>query len=404
VLRIANWGGAGQDDEFQRQINKINHDFEEAHPGVTVQVEGIPGEYVQKMLLNHIAGAMPDVMVVDASSAAIFIDNGILADLTPYFDKEPGLKEQYWPNVLQVYARGSQQFGLPNDFTPMVMYYNKDLFDKAGVPYPDEHWTFEDFRTAAQKLTKGDQYGFSFTNWMPGWVMWLWNNGGDVLSKGSDPKAAGTLDSDANVKTIEFLRDLIVKDKASPSLSQTAALGVDLFANGKAAMTVSGHWSLVSYKPSKEIDWKKIGVVPLPSNLAWVSRGVHAGSQTVLYMSAYGIPKEAKHKELAWEYVKHWTTYAVQSEYNKSGIAVCARKDVAEQRAKSPVDGPIEASFLPIIPRGRPPYGSFIKGYESVEKQGQAMMDTILNNPDRDIKLELTKAARKIDWEFSKSK
>lgn len=404
VLRIANWGGAGEEGEFQRKIDMINRAFEKEHPGVKVVIEGIPGEYVQKMLLNHVAKAMPDVMVIDASSAAIFIDNGILSDLTPYFDREPGLREQYWPNVLKVYARSQAQYGLPNDFTPMVLYYNKKLFDAAGVSYPTDRWTRDDFRSAAKKLTKKNQYGFAFTNWMAGWVMWFWNGGGNILSEGSEPTAKGTFDSPANVATFAFLRDLITKDHSAPTLSEAAGLGVDLFATGKAAMAVSGHWSLVTYKESKDIKLVDIGVVQLPGSLPRDPSPVPrapATSQTVLYMSAYGIPKAAKNKDLAWEYVRYWTSYDVQKEYNATGIAVCARKDVAEEAAAR---NPLIAQFLPIIPSGRPPSGSYIRGYEIVEKIGQATMDTILNNPGRDIKSELTKAAERIDREFAKSR
>lgn len=402
VLRVANWGGAGEEGEFADLARKINEDFERKHPGVKVLTEGIPAnEYIQKMLLNHIAGAMPDVMVIDASSASVFIDNGTLTDLAPYFEKEKGLKEQYWPEVLRVYSRGTAQYGVPGDFTPMVLYYNKELFDKAGVPYPSATWTREEFRQAAIKLTTKDQFGFAFSNWMPGWVMWLWNGGGDVLSNEDQPRASGTLDSDANAETVEFLRQLIVKDKASPSLSQSAGAGIDYFASGKAAMAVSGHWSLVGYKASKNIDYTKIGVVPMPFDRAGGPRTMGSGSQTVLYMAAYGVPKAAKNKDLAWEYLKHWTSYEVQKKYNASGIAVCARKDVSEEAARR---DPREAAFLPIVATGRAPYGSFVPGYAIVEKIGQGAMDTILNNPDRDVKAELSKAAQAIDKEFAKSR
>jgi len=401
VLRIANWGGAGEDGPFQQKVNEINRAFERAHPGVKVVIEGIPGEYVQKMLLNHVADAMPDVMVIDASSAAVFIDNGILHDLNPRLDAEAGLRKQFWPNVLGTYSRPGKQFGIPNDFTPMVVYYNKKHFDEAGLPHPQPGWTRAQFREAAVKLTKDERYGFAFTNWMAGWVMWLWNGGGDVLSDGDRPIAEGTLNSPANVETLTFLRDLIIKDRAAPRLSETAALGIDLFSSGRASMAVSGHWSMVSYATSKDIKLEDLGVVPMPFDRAEGSRVMGDGSQTVLYMSAYGIPEKSKNKDLAWAYIKHWTSYEVQKEYNSTGIAVCARKDVSREAAEK---NPLDAQFLPIIPTGRPPYGSFVTGYEMVEKVGMSVMDTILNDPSRDIQSELTKAAKRIDGEFAKSR
>ncbi len=399
VVRISNWGGAGDDSEYDRIVQRMYADFEKAHPGVDVQVEGIPGsgEYVQKMLLNFVAGTQPDVMVLDASSAAVFVENGLLQDLTPFIQKDAQMQLQdYFPNVVDIDRRGDKLYAIPGDFTPMVMYYNKDLFDQAGVPYPKAGWHFEKFLETAQRLTTPErQYGFVFSNWMPGWVMWLWNNGGDVLSP--DGKvAAGYFDSPANVHTVGFLRDLIKKHRVAPSLSEVASMGVDLFANGQAAMTISGHWSMVGYKNAPKdsegkpkIDWKRLGVVELPHNTPQ--------GHTVMYEAGFAIPKGAKHPDLAWELVKMWTGYRLQSQYNASGIAICARKDVSQERAADP----IEREFLAIVPQARPPWGARVEGYEAVERIGKSMMDSVLNT-EIDIREALQKAAARIDREFAK--
>ena len=401
VLRVSNWGGAGEDNDYDRQVQALYKQFGKEHQA-EVRVEGIPGEYVQKMVLNHVAGTMPDVMVLDASSAAIFINNGVLTDLAPFIqeDKEFNL-DDYFPNVVEIGKRGEKIHAIPGDFTPMVMYYNKDLFDQAGVPYPTSDWSFDDFLATAQKLTKRDasgkiqQYGFTFSTWMPGWVMWLWNNGGDVLTP-DGKRATGVFDSPQNVETISFLRDLIVKHKVAPALSEVASMGVDLFANGQAAMGVSGHWAMVGYKSAPKdaqgkpkIDWRRLGVVALPHNTP--------ESHTVMYEAGFGIPSKAKNPELAWEYVKFFTSQRVQSVYNASGIAVCARKDVAEARATDPV----ERDFLNIVPTARKPYGSWVEGYEFVEKRGEDALKSILNN-NRDVQEALTAAAQRIDKEFAK--
>ncbi len=414
-------------------VQAKDREFERANHAL-VRKEGIPGEYVPKMLLNFVADTQPDVMVVDASSAAVFKNNGMLQDLRPFIERDPDFKlSDFYDNVLDTYrgatssaragekltseqmrdleqalktpAAGRPIYAIPNDFTPMVMYYNKDLFDAAGVPYPKDSWSFDDFLQTAQKLTKKGQYGFAFGNWMPGWVMWLWNNGGDVLSEDGQ-RASGFFDSEANQQTFTYIRDLINKHKVSPSLSEAASMGVDLFANGQAAMTVSGHWALVGYKnaPKKDgkpaINWERLGVVRMPHNTP--------DSKTVLYMSAYAIPRGAKNPELAWKYIKMWTSRALQTEYQSTGIAVCARKDVSQERAGlfSDTSGvavrehEIEASFLPIIPTGRPPLGSRIEGYEIVEKVGTSAMQSILNGAD--VKTTLSQAAKRIDQEFAK--
>ncbi len=198
------------------------------------------------------------------------------------------------------------------------------------------------------------------------------------------------------MEAVEFLRDAILKHKISPSLSEAASLGVDLFANGQSAMTVSGHWALVGYKSAPKdqngkpkIDWRRLGVVELPTQLP--------KSVTVMYEAGFAIPTQAKNPELAWKYVKLWTGYKLQKQYNASGIAVSARKDVSLDRAKDP----LEAQFLPIIETARPPWGARVEGYEYVEKMGKNALDSILNN-GRDVKQALQYAAKRIDLEFAK--
>ncbi len=398
VLRVADWSGAGSDSEFDRLVQSFLRKFERENPGVRVQREGVPGEYKQKMLLDFVAGTMPDVMMVDASSAAAFVDTGALRDLGPFIARDRSFRlDDYYPNVVDIGRRGSKLFMIPGDFTPMAVYYNKELFDRARVPYPRAGWNFAQFRETAKRLTlHGKQFGFAFTNWMPGWVMWLWNNGGDVVDP-TGRRAEGYLDSDPNSATLAFLRDLIVKDGSAPSLSQAEAQGVDLFANGQAAMTVSGHWSLVGYRePPKDssgrpkIDWTKLGVVEMPHNTP--------SSNTVMYEAGFGISTNSKHPDLAWKFVRMWTSYEFQSRYNRSGIAVSARVDVSRQRAKEQL---IEAQFTALVPSARPPYGCRIEDYEFVETRGQAAMDSILNEgavPKR----ALHDAAHRVDLEFAK--
>src|SRR5205823_386793 len=173
------------------------------------RVENIPQEYVSKMVLSFIAHAEPDIMMLDFSSASVFINNGVLTDLSPYIASDKEFKlDDYFPNAVSAARRGNALYAIPQDFTPMVLYYNKRLFDRAGVSYPKAGWNFEQFLQTAQKLTiPGRQWGFVFNNWMAGWIMWLWNNGGDVLSP-DGTRASGYFDSPHNVQTVSFLRDL----------------------------------------------------------------------------------------------------------------------------------------------------------------------------------------------------
>ena len=107
VLRISNWSGAGDDSEFEQTVRGIYQEFEKRHPGVDVRVEGIPDGYVSKVILSFVAGTEPDVMLLDASSAAMFIDNGVLADLTPMIKADSSFAlNEFFSNVVDIARRG----------------------------------------------------------------------------------------------------------------------------------------------------------------------------------------------------------------------------------------------------------------------------------------------------------
>jgi multiple sugar transport system substrate-binding protein len=404
VLHLANWGAAKEGNEHDKMVERIQREFERRNPGILIREESVPTDYVPKMSLAFVAGAQPDVMMLDASSAALFINSRMVADLTPLVKADREFKlDDFFPNVVNIARRGDALYAIPNDFTPMVVYYNKRMFDKAGVPYPKPGWDFEEFRSTAKRLTvagdrPGDapkQYGFSFTNWPAAWVMWLWNNGANHLSE--EPRAGGFLDSEESLEAVAFLRDLIVKDGVAPTLSRTASLGVDLFANGQSEMAISGHWSMVGYANAPKgpdgkpvIGWDELGVVCLPHNTP--------KPQTVMYESGFAISAQSKHKEAAWKFIKYMTSREVQEQYQAGGIAVCGRRDVAEARAAK---YPLEAQFIPIIPSARAPYGSRIEGYEYVEDQMMKAMDAVLKS-GRSPAEAFGKAADRIDREFLK--
>lgn len=393
VLRVANWGGAPDDGEFSRAVRELYQEFESQNPGVQIQVEGIPGsqDYVTKVLLSHVARTAPDIITLDASSAAAFIEARALRDLSTFMAEDSDFnRDDFYPNVFGIAQRGQKVFAVPMDFTPMVLYYNKDIFDQRGVPYPPDKWTYREFLTAAKALTFSDTYGLAFANWMPGWIMWFWNRGGDVISVQPDGtyRALGTLDSQTNAKTIEWLRDLIVVHKVAPNLSSTVAQGIDPFLNGKAAMQISGHWAMIGYGQQKSIKLDRIGVAPLPTDLA--------RSETVMYQSGLAIGQHCKHPELAWKFIKFMTSKPSQTKYHAFGIAVSARIDVSANRATDER----EAKFLRIVPSARPPWGAKVVGYDLVEEIGQRMMDAILRH-NADPQQALTQAAQEIDKEMS---
>ena len=112
-------------------------DFEAANPGVKVNVDVSDWDsYWTKLKTLLAANTPPDVFAMDAPLYPDYQSRGVLLNLQPYIDKNPGMLDGLFPNTLEAYKTPQGYFGLPRDFQTIVVFYNKDMFDKAGVAYP----------------------------------------------------------------------------------------------------------------------------------------------------------------------------------------------------------------------------------------------------------------------------
>lgn len=392
ILRVANWEGPSIDAGFLKQERELRKEFERRHPGVRIQIENIPGEgqYVPKLLMMFVAKKAPDVMHLDASYASVFIDNDLLLDLMPTIKSDPSFRlDDYFRNVVDVARRDERLFAIPLDFTPIVMYYNKRLFDEADVAYPEPGWTCDDFLAKATALTIDNprepgkkQYGMHFINWMPLWIPWLWTEGGDVLSP-DGKQAVGYFDSDKTIRAVEFLASLITEYRVAPTHSEAAAAGVDLFRAGRAAMHIAGHWMIIDYRA----DGIDFGVTLLPTNAAT--------PKTVFYESGLAINRATKKRELAWEYVKFMTSAEVQKVRVSGGLAISAQKDVAQHYASDEQ----EQTFLKAVEYASGPWGARVEPYAVVEDLGREMMEDIVNGTP--VQKAVRRTCRLIEKELS---
>lgn len=389
TLRVANWGSPAVVSDFLKMERQLQAEFEAAHPGVRLQIEQIPGDgqFAPKVLMMHVTGSAPDVIQLDASAAAVFIDNGVVRDLSAFIAGDATFRlADYFPTVIDVYRRAEAVYAVPLDFTPMVVYYNKRLFDEAGVAYPREGWTWDDFRALSRRLTvfppgarAPTRYGLNFENVMPLWLPWLWANGGDVLSP-DGRRASGCLDGPQSSEAVRFLVDLIQNERVAPSPAERAAGGVDLFRSGRAAMDLKGHWMWLDYRA----DGLDVGVVGLPTN------GV--SPVTVVYASGLAVMSKSAHPKLAWEYVKFMTSRDVQVRRVASGLAISGNRQAAAHFAGNPV----EDAFLAQVQFARPPWGARVERYPYIEDLGREMMEDILSG-GRPVPDVLQRTSRLID-------
>ena len=231
--------------------------FETAHPDIDVQYETQSyNDYFTKLQTVIAAGQAPDAFELNYENFVSFANKGALADLTPLIAADTGFKTDiYNPTALAAFSQGGKQYALVESFSNVVLFYNKDLFDKAGVAYPTADWTWKDELAAAQKLTDpasgvwGDFAPIQF------WEFYktIAQNGGSMFNA---DKTEVTLDSPANVEALQWMVDKVNKYHVTPSDVEMAGQGDgDLFKAGKIAMLRTGIWMFGDFTANAKFNW-----------------------------------------------------------------------------------------------------------------------------------------------------
>ena len=395
-LRVANWAGPEELEIERRNVES----FERMHPDVRIRIEPIPSNYKEKILTSMAAGTPPDVFLLDAIMVPAFIERGVLLDLMPYVRAYGVDLSGYYPNVLGIARREEQLYALPKDFTPMVMYYNKDLFDAAGVAYPEEGWTWADFLRIARALTRDidrdgrmDQYGtVTYSNFFY-WPPWVWSNGGDFLDP-TGTTASGVLNAPATEAALQFLVDLRSVHQVAPSSEAAASLGGtgSMFYTGRIGMMESGHWWLPTLKRYIAQGKVRVGVAPMP-----IPEG---GKQvTILYASGWCVSKATKQPDLAAQLAIFLASPEANRRRMEQGLAIPSNIALEQEVLAADSLG-LERVFYKQVGHARLPWGATVEGFSRVEDLTEDAFEEALIG-GRDLHEALTEAAQKIDQELS---
>jgi multiple sugar transport system substrate-binding protein len=286
-LRFATWD-VGDDVELQQglidEFNAKNSDIE-------VVLEAYGGDYDTKITAGIGAKDAPDIMYM--WNYPQYKD--ALEPLDSYIeDRGEEYKGNFYEALWNYNSVGEDIYGLPVGYTTHVVYYNKDLFDAAGLEYPQAGWTWEDLQAAAKKLTDKEKKitGFAF----PGqpdpydFEMYLWGNGASYVdSKG---KLAGNLNSKKSIETFTMFQDMLKDEIAITS----EGYGDTEMKTGRVGMLVNGAWYLSAFEEAG-INY---GVVEIPSF------GDNP-SASIVSSSGIAMSKDSKHKEAAFKFMEFWT-------------------------------------------------------------------------------------------------
>src|SRR4051812_39068257 len=206
--------------------------FHAVEPKITVKVSVSDWDtYWDKLQTGLAGGAAPDVFAMDGPLFPDYSSRDVLLDLTPYIQKESYPLTSLNELAVKDFTIDGKQLGLPRDLNVIALFYNKDLFDKAGVAYPDDSWDWQKLVDVAKQLTKDtnsdgktDQWGLytETTDMENYWSSLVWQNGGDILAP--DGKTT-VLDTPQATGGLQFLQDLIWKEKVVPDPAIFAETG-----------------------------------------------------------------------------------------------------------------------------------------------------------------------------------
>lgn len=377
VLRLTSWQTPAENALDLPAIRA----FEAAHPGVRVKNEPVSNqaEYREKVITSIVSGAPPDVFLLDNIDVPAFVESRVLLDLRPFASRVGIDLATIYPNVLAIFSRGDAVYAFPKGFSPMVYYYNRALFDAAGLPYPTDGWTWEQFVATAQALTRDldgdgtpDQWGTAVMRPFYAWQAILWSGGGDILDR-TGTRASGALDSPETVAAITFLTDLVTRHKVAPRPNAFRAVTGNenrLFYSGKLALLPSGHWLIPNIRPQLASGRLQLGVVSIP-------RAKTAQVSTPLFASAWAVPRNTLHRKLAVSLAAALAGEEAQRGRLEAGLELSVMPSV--QQAWLPLDSlGLDAAFGRQVVFGIPPWGARIAKFREVEAQLPDILDAVL--------------------------
>lgn len=325
-IKVAFWGSP----EEIEIVTQSMAGWQKAHPEILVRFEHTPySGYDSKILTRIAGGAAPDIIAAESNYFVTFATKGVYLGLNQFISQDPDFSlGDFFPSIIDRFTVKGEVYALPRDVAPFAcVFYNKDLFDKEGIPYPTDDWTWDDMLRIAQRLTKRDQAGwvtqYGFYGWA--WQNFIYGNGGSLVDDVKAPTKT-FIDAPAAVEGLQFYADLINKYHVMPTpvALANAGMGVDMmFASGRLGLFLSGIWETPALREKYSFRWD---VAMFPKNKDGVRRFGSGGT-------GYGILKTARNPQKAWEVVKALTSPEVQAEMARRGLAQPALRTVAESDA-----------------------------------------------------------------------
>ncbi|HIX29474.1 MAG TPA: sugar ABC transporter substrate-binding protein [Candidatus Blautia stercoravium] len=311
-------------------IKEILADFTE-ETGIKTKLTVVKwDEYWTMLEAGAQGGSLPDVFWMHSNESERYMSNDMLLDLTDKIAESDKIDPENYPeDIWGLYTYDDKYYAVPKDVDTIALWYNKKMFDEAGLAYPTSDWTWDDVSEAAKKLTKddGSQYGLAVRNDnnQAGYYNLIYDNGGYIINE--DKTKSGWDDP----KTMEAMQTLEgwIKDGVMPSIETMSENGEDvLFQSGKVAMVLQGSWMVAAYRDN-EYTAANCDLVELPKN-------AETGRRASVYNGlGWAASANGKHTEEAWKLLEYLGSKEAQQKQAELGVTMSAYKGTSDAWAKS---------------------------------------------------------------------
>ncbi len=299
--------------------------FNKKYPDIHVKVEELSGgDYHQKLLLQTSSNTLPDLFWIEDQSVTTYAAKGTMLKLDTYIKQTGYQTSDIYPSMLQLGQYNGSQYMLPRDYNHLVTFYNIDMFKAAGVSLPQDGWTWDDFVSAAQKLTKKDasgkttQFGIDGGNfnWWAVVIPAIRGFGGDVINS----SGKSMVNSPEAIKAIEALNQLVkggVATNFATSPSQS-------FSTNQCAMVLHVRPLVGTYKAASQgkFTWNAATFPKFP-----VNHRVGTGA------SGYSISAKTAHPDEAWKLLSFIDSADGQKIFEATGNSVPVLKSLQNDPA-----------------------------------------------------------------------
>jgi multiple sugar transport system substrate-binding protein len=264
TIRISTWAGAGEAAELQVLLDEINA----SQSDYVIVHEPIPGDYYTQVKTQLAGSTGADLFWMDQNNMAL-ASEGVFLAIDDCIAGSPagsaGDLTDYYPGILKVNQFDGQTYGLPWIAQPVVVYFNRGLFDAAGMDYPEPGWTWDDFTEMARALTLDtdgdgavDQWGFTNNGWPPPYIF-VWQAGGELIS---EDFTSVPIDSPEFVEGFEFYLSTAYNPEMSASREAIAEQGFgEMFKAGKIALFMGG-----AADDLDRVEGMDVGVIHVPAH------------------------------------------------------------------------------------------------------------------------------------------